>query len=359
MIGPLPESITKDFFLQSGWESVIAECKEKECNRYSSQFSAKAVEAAQAGDADAQEVFRLLSSITSMYLRLDKPDDPFVPMWEDRGQRTSIPTDFDDSHLNLLQEVAAKISDSELRARLADVLWLRRHDFRMGELAVTSYLQSAGILEDPENWTATANRLERALQISTQLGRSAKMFTAVIGRIETLLDKYDGEDPLYLSAKLMRLLLQRKAGDPAKNAVLAEKLALRAEAANDWDRARDYWELNSDWHLRDKDERQARAAKIAAAETHVKNAERHLAGGPPGNMIAASHLQFAIEAYRRVGGMKEKVDELHRRLLECQSRSTGEMATYSSSVEVGELVTITLPECLLERGREGRGPPAE
>ena len=342
MLEPLNEAITKEFFLRCGWEKAITESKERECNYYSSRFAAMASEAAQTSDVNTQEVFRLLSSLTSMYFKLDSPHQPFGPMTESHDRRTSIPDDFDDSRLNFLHEIVAEVSDPELRARIADVLWLRRRDYKMGEIAINAYLESAGALEDPEHWTATSDRLERALQVAVHLGRSAKMFTAVIERIEALLDKYNGEDPLYLSAKLMELLLQRKAGDPAKNIILAEKLAMRAEAACDWDRARKYWDLKADWHMRAKDEPQARAAKIAAAETHVKKAEMHLAGGPPGNMLAASHLQFAMEAFRRVGNMKERVDEIHRTLIECQSRSTDEMATYSSSVEIGDLVEMAV-----------------
>ena len=128
----------------------------------------------------------------------------------------------------------------------------------------------------------------------------------------------------------------------AKNAALAEKLAARAEAEHDLDRAREYWDLAASWHLRAKDEVRARAAKISAAETHVKRAEIHLAGGPPGKMLAASHLQFAIEAFRRAGNMKDRVDEIHRRLVECQRDSVGEMATYSSGVNVGDLVELAV-----------------
>lgn len=342
MIDPLPEIITKEFFLQSGVENVIADCQDKECNSYSSQFSAKAIEAEQSGDVNTQEVFRLLSSITSMYLKLDSPSEPFGAMMELHDRRTSIPTDFDNSRLDLLHEVVSEISDAELRARIADVLWLRRRDYKMGELAITSYLESAGRLEDPENWVATAERIERALQIAANLGRSGKMFDAVISYVNDLLDKYDGEDPLYLSAKMMELLLERKAGDTDKQAARAEKLALRAESARDWDRARRYWELKASWNLRGKDEVEARKAKIAAAETHVKKAEMQLEGTPPVYMLVASHIQFAIEAYRRIGNTQGRVDELHQMLLRYQRQATPQMVTYSSSVEVGELVETAI-----------------
>jgi len=42
-----------------------------------------------------------------------------------------------------LQTVVPSINDPELRARVADLLWLTTHDYRAGELAVDAYLDSA------------------------------------------------------------------------------------------------------------------------------------------------------------------------------------------------------------------------
>lgn len=95
-------------------------------------------------------------------------------------------------------------------------------------------------LEDPEHWVATVDRMERALQMATMLGSKSRMFTIATDHIERVLDVYNGEDPLFLSAKLMSLLQERRIGDPIKYAALAEKLAARAEATHDWHKAREY-----------------------------------------------------------------------------------------------------------------------
>jgi len=230
------------------------------------------------------------------------------------------------------------IDDCELRARVADILWQRNHGTRyeQGRLAVTSYLASARRREDPERWPACAQRVERALQIAASLGRGPKnaAYAETIRYIEDALERYDGEDPLFLSAELMRLLQEQRQCDPVKYAALAEKAARRAEAEHAWDRARVYWEVTIRWHELAKDQEQRRAAQIAAAATHVQEAEERTTGQRPSLMVAAAFLQRAIEAYRRIGGMQQHTEELHKRLLDYQQRGTAEMAVFSASAPI-------------------------
>lgn len=160
---PLSDDITKDVFMQTGWKDSVAGCKEKECRAYTWQFSAKRREAESSGDTTAQQIFGILEDITSMFLKRDFPEEPFGPMIESPEGRTAILNDFDESRLKLLADVVEDIDDPELKARIADVLFLRKRDFRMGERAVSSYLESARRLEDPTNWVATEERIHRAL----------------------------------------------------------------------------------------------------------------------------------------------------------------------------------------------------
>jgi hypothetical protein len=76
---PLIE-ITKDDFTQCDWQKVIDESPKKECFDYSMRFRGKALEALEAGNAKSQQVFILLSNITSMHMKLDTPEEPFGPI---------------------------------------------------------------------------------------------------------------------------------------------------------------------------------------------------------------------------------------------------------------------------------------
>jgi hypothetical protein len=343
-VEPLSD-ITRDDFTQSGWQGVIEESPKKECSAYSRSFVAKASEATQSGDDKRRQIFTLLGNITSMKMRLDSPEEPFGPMMVLYGERTATVDDFGESDLTLLREVVSDITDPELRARVADVLCVRNPDYRMADLAVTSYLESAKALEDPYHWPATVKRVERAMQLAARWGRNTGRLAEVVAHIEAVLANYDGEDPLFLSAKMMRLLQERGAGDPAANAARAEKLALRAEADQEWDRAKEYWEVKANWHFMAKDKEQALAARVLAAETHVKKAGEALRRTPPSYLHAAAFINFAIEALRRVEGTRDRVRALHKTLLEYQEKSTSELIDLSESAPIsGEMIDYAVAQ---------------
>jgi len=166
-------SLTKADFDALPWQDVIAESTEKECNYYDSKFMAKAKEAEAANSEKAQEIYTLLSAICSFHFKSDNKDEPFGPMMVMNTGRTAIVDDISDGHLKTLQEIVSSIKDPEMRARIADVIWLRKKDVTTAGLAVDSYLESAISLEDPASWPPCFYRIERAFRIATQLGRKA------------------------------------------------------------------------------------------------------------------------------------------------------------------------------------------
>lgn len=338
------DDLTKEDFLQSDWDKVIVESDEKECYSYSSRFGAKARELDQSGKSKEAKIFALLRDITSLHMKLDSPEEPFGPMLVLRDRRSAIIDDFDESQLGLLNQIVAYVTDAELRARIADILWLRKRDYRMAELAVSAYMESALLLEHPEHWTATTDRIERALQLATMLGRNAKFFSVVTDHIESVLTKYNGEDPLYLSAKLMELLQERKLGNSTENAARAEKLATRAESSHDWDKARTYWRIKARWHYMDKQEDKARSARILEAETYVSQAEDALNAEQPVYLIASTHLQSAMEAYRQVGNVSDRINGLHQKLLTIQQQATSQLVSHSSKTDITDMVMSAIEQ---------------
>ena len=85
--------------------------------------------------------------------------------------------------------------------------------------------------------------MRRAVRLARSLGGGGSAeFGRAVAHVEAVLAKYDGEDPSFLSCRLMELLQQVKQGDPAKYAALAAKAAVRAESKSEFRRARHYWE---------------------------------------------------------------------------------------------------------------------
>jgi len=64
------------------------------------------------------------------------------------GRRSAIPADFRDGHIDLLADMAMRVANPVLRARLADVAWLLdRRRGKLGAVAITAYADTIEALE--------------------------------------------------------------------------------------------------------------------------------------------------------------------------------------------------------------------
>ncbi|MFH7245033.1 MAG: DUF4209 domain-containing protein [Spirulina sp.] len=331
-MSPLNPPLTKDDFNNACWQDVVNGSKRKDCLSYDSAFWKKSQEAQEAGNLRDQAVFVVLAAVTSAAIKPESTEEFFADIFKN----------LTDDQLDFLADIAPEISDPELQARVADILWIRRRDYRMAQLAIPAYLQSATTLENPEHWTHCVDRMERALRLARKIRHEDEV---VFSHIEAVLDRYNGEDPLWLSAKLMELLQEYRFGDPAKYAALSEKAAILAESSSDWRRARTLWGIKAVWHRMEKDYSKELDASMSAAETYVKEAQAALTRTPPSYMVASHFLQHAVEAFRSIRGTKEetvdakaRAEEVHKLLLQYQEETRNEMITSSHEMDISELV---------------------
>ncbi|WP_375469582.1 DUF4209 domain-containing protein [uncultured Nostoc sp.] len=189
-------------------------------------------------------------------------------------------------------------------------------------------------------------RIERALRLARKINYQAEL---VVAHIEAVLDRYNGEDPLWLSIKLMELLEEYKLGNPTKYAALAEKAAIIAESSQDWDKARNYWEIKAEWHRIDKNSQKRHAALILVAETYVKEAEDCLTKHPQPYLKASDDLQKAFELFevlKSQGTEEEKVavkarsEEVRKLLSQYQKQTLNELITISSQFDISTEVEL-------------------
>jgi len=325
--------LTKLDFDSLPWRDVINDCDDKECDVYSSKFFAKAREFEDAGNENAQEVYSLLGAICSFHFKPDDKNEPFGPMVVLHIGRSAIVDDISNEHIQVLHELLPHIEDPEMRSRIADVIWLRKRDYKTAEVAIESYLESSIVLENPESWVAGFERINRAFRLAIHLGTKTGHRKKVISHIESVLDKYDGKDPLYLSSRLMELLLEVRQGDPQKYSTLSEKIATQAEKDGNYDRAKAYWAVKAKWDALAGNKENEKKAKICVAETYVKNAEQ-----ANSSMVASTWMGKAIEEYRRIGGQKARIDELHKKMIEIQKGVSNEMKVISQEIDISEMV---------------------
>lgn len=162
------------------------------------------------------------------------------------------------------------------------------------------------------------------------------MYKQVIAHIEDSLERHKENDPSYLFAELMEILLEQKEGDSTEYSELSGKHALSAKDDPDWHRPKTYWELQARWLVRAKDDVGSRAARIREAEQY-ECAAKDLVNRPhPDYLSAAAILKSAIQAYQRIGAEEEGISNLHRELLEYQRKGLSQMGIVSAETSIDE-----------------------
>ncbi|MGK7928916.1 MAG: DUF4209 domain-containing protein [Spirulina sp.] len=321
MMDSQPFDLTKEDFLNSRWQDVINSCGSKDCRDYSRAFLQQAKQAGEISKVKEQKIFELFAAVTSPVIRRESTEEFFADVFQN----------LTNEQIDFLTAIVPDISDAELQARIADILWSTKRNYRMAQLAIPTYIKSATELEDPENWIECFDRIERAYQLAQLINYQVE---TVISHIETVLDRYNGEDSSWLSEKLMRLLQKEKVENTKKYATLAETLAIRAENINNWYLARSYWEIKARWHRMEKDREKQLAASTLAAETYMKEAKETTKTNTLSYLRASMLLEKALTAFRNIQGTKEekidikaRVEEIHQLLLKYQKKSRQELNT--------------------------------
>ena len=342
LVSSLP--LTQEDFAHTNWQAVIEPCVPRVATSYALPFFNKANEVAVTGDKTQEAVYILLGRVCSPYMSLDNAAQPFKPTFTfSDGSRSPSVEDITDRHLQVLAEIFLNIGDAELRARVADILWIRKckHMNNPGQwarIATGAYLDSAQVLEDPIRFIPCVHRLERAMQLIASSRGSQEQFIQIIAYIEILLTKYSDEDQTLFSYKLMKLLVERKQGDSASYALLSEKIARRAESRSDWHVAAEYWRIKARWHQLVGDIPAAQQALECEAETLIKDAIGSTQAPNSSYMRASSLLYEAITALEQLSDTGERRKQLKVQLHEWQKKSSSEMKRVGVEVDTSDFV---------------------
>lgn len=324
------------------WTEILDKKIPKECQNYSEEFRILSEAYKLSGDRIAQEIFKFLSEITSLLM-----EPQSFPAVEEM-----ITSALSDHHLAILRALAIKITDPEMLARLADILWICKRDpenarpIRMAKVAVESYLQSAINLEDTENWMSCYERLQRAAQLAPLIDgkKNSVIRYKVFNHIDQLIDRYIGIDNEFLTGSAMKVLQEefRKSLNiihsnfliyATKYATIAAQKAVCMEKFPDYHQAfchkKAYRDIESEWYKIAGDKESERIAKLYLAEVEVWYAEQALVENEHNvYSVAAGRLENALRVFKKIEdtfGKKQetsaRIEELHKQMLDYQKKS--------------------------------------
>ncbi len=345
---PADLEINVSDFHQSGWKGALAEISHE---GYPSMWSALSEAARRALGENRPEhakVLWLLADACSMMLVPGSPNEPFKPFMVIEGRRSVIPDDFSEADIAFFEEVVDEVDSIWLRARLADLIWLKqsKRDVRFALAAIDAY---RSISLDRDIWVRGGKEcwvrgivLARMLRVGAG-DRLAEIEAAILQALESA-EKNDG----FLTLWLADLLADNGLGY-AQSLEIAQSLEAMAgafDADGDLHRAREHFNGAAKWYKQADEEAKAASMTVAEAESWVKEAIARVSSESPSHMAAATFYEHAVQVYRTiprseraVHRVDERLAELRADLREAGEKSVSEMHQFTSpGVDISEIV---------------------
>jgi hypothetical protein len=175
--------VSADDVRKYDWQSLLASSNGKEFHHFYASLVAEAKRLEEAGDDLGHRVHALFYVVASFHPNYDMKGNPYGPMWSGFDGKRSLNTeDLTDDDLAALAGIVSEIEDPEYRARVADVLWVTKNDYKAAQLAIDAFLESAARLKTGDNWPPYVERLDRAARLASYRGFETfeeKVVTAV------------------------------------------------------------------------------------------------------------------------------------------------------------------------------------
>lgn len=317
-------------------------------HNFHSILSKKARQAMEDGNHAKGKIFWLLADACSMALQPDNIHEPLVASIVLLGNRSAILDDFRESDISFFESILPYATDYRLKARLADILWLkqlpRNVSFALEAIdAYSSYpLSFEEMVESKVIW-------HRAITLSLQLRKVAE---DRLESLQTLLYskfleiEFDSSQKIFLHW-LSELLMAAKT-DREKGLLVALKLRKFAEFAKeqrDWYFARIYLNSAVEWYQYVRDHQSdIYQLHYEIGETFRNEAEDRLNSVSPS--VAGHFFEMALKAYRNIPRkvraqyqLDEKIHEVHEKMNEANLITTENLHTIKTEgIDISEMV---------------------
>lgn len=345
---PADLTVSAQDFTNCGWKDLLDQTSREGFSAMWQTFSAAARTAIEQGRNKQGKVLWLLADACSMTLAPASQNEPFKPIAVFHDRRSVIPDDLTDSDIAFFSEIVDSIDDVWLKARLADLCWLKQKPKAVAHAlaAIDAYRT---IPLDTETWVRGGRECwERAISLARMLKAGAgdrlqQMVTTVLAAFDSAA-RQDG----FLGLWLADLLKTNGLGWDRRTDVAQrlEVLAREFDREGDLHRAREYFSAASDWYRHSEDESKAAEMTVAVAEGWVKEAIARTSSNTPSHMVAASFYENAIQIYRTIPRVEraayrvdERIAELRTHLNDSGEKALGEMGMISTpGVDISQLV---------------------
>ena len=316
-----------------------------------SEFSATAKVWQGTGLMKCSKIFSLLADACSMMLTPKNRNEPFQPVIVFEEGSSAKPDSFSDNDISFFSEIANQIDNPRLKARLSDLVWLRRRELgvRHALTAIDAYRE---IPLDNENWDNDGRDCwRRAIDLCRMLGKGAgnritEIEEAIISSFRLAAPKSG-----YFLKQLVDLLRETGLGRIYSNEI-ANKLKQIGEnykSQKNFLAFGHYCRGAIGWYELAGEQSKAIEMAIQEAEAFVAEGEKRIASSKMGHLSATSFFEDAIKIlqsiphrYRYDYKITEKIRLVKDKKLDAGAKSLNQMHTFRSDpIDISDLVSAS------------------
>lgn len=327
---------------------------EKDDNFYAASLIKGAAE-----KADSEEDSHVLSIIGgAMTMTCRNKGQEFTHFLEREGSRSLNPNDLSQEDVEILRHTISVTESLWLRTRFSHIVWTITKEYSYGQIAVTGYLDNFQRLFDPEHWGRCYEKVEMAYHIAAALGKKNEPFKQVRGMILLKVIELEGTDPLFLSIRLLQLILQDlEREELPKYARIAEILFLKNTDSNgdNIHLADESYSILAAIYNRMKKDTDIKAAKERYAGYYESQARKH---------ASRKNYSQAVDLMKEScllnnGVNHDKAIDLLLELETWQKLILNDMHSFTEKIDVKEIAEamdrmfeeVTLSEAIVQFGR--------
>lgn len=272
-----------------------------------------------------KEIFNVLKNISTLELVVSHESAELVPYIVFDGKRSFGVQDLAEDDYSLLYRIDMSKLPINLRARVADILWLQKREHKAAIIAHESYYELFNLWFDQENYIESLDMIKRAICIARQLNNK-EAFDKYLQTVYNHIIRINGSDKNFCSISLIEIILAQSYGCLDKVIdILNESITISVDNSHKTERL---YLLKAKCFNKKKNLEMATKTNVELAEYFLSFAEKIIEGNEKAVLRAEYFYQKAINTFRN-NGETSKAEKAHKRLVKMQKKIPGLMTMHS------------------------------
>lgn len=275
-------------------------------------------------------IYKLLRNISSLCERFERGTPIFSPRFVlADGRRTFSEEDLLENDYDLLSSLDLKRIPLELQVKIADLLWIKKHNYDMAKFSVTAYFQLYENTFDTEHWPTCIEYIKRAITLAQKIG-DKQNHQAYLKSLFDKVIEINGTGNPFFSICATELLIEQKYDNLKPLLNIMDNLL---QTETDISTVKRAYMVKKSILLREKDEVGVKKndfdlAQYLESKSTITSDNKIL-----DLMNADSLLKEAVILYRNAG-RPDCAEKTHNKLLSIQDELSNEMPIITQTFDV-------------------------